>query len=290
MRARVIVGVDGSEQALTAVRAAAGEAARRSMPLHIVHAFFWPMLHVNTGPVSADMPDTGLENFAVDMLAEAVRTAEAAQPGVHVTKALIDGPAAPVLIEASRGAALLVLGDRGLGSISGLVIGSVAVHAAAHADCPVVVIRGDEPPPGPVVVGVDGSESSELAVGFAFDEASRRGAPLMPVIVWNEVEAAGAHQWHSASTASEALAGEAQRTLSEQLSGWRGKFPDVEVAPAALRGHPRQVLADLSREAQLVVVGARGLGAFKGLMLGSVSQSLLYNAAGPVAVVRGEMS
>jgi nucleotide-binding universal stress UspA family protein len=239
MRARVIVGVDGSEQALTAVRAAAGEAARRSMPLHVVHAFFWPMLHVNTGPVSADMPETRLENFAVDMLAEAVRTAEAAQPGVHVTKALIDGPAAPVLIEASRGAALLVLGDRGLGSISGLVIGSVAVHAAAHADCPVLVIRGDEPPPGPVVVGVDGSESSERAVDFAFDEASRRGAPLMPVIVWNEVEA----------VADEAE-GEAQRTLSEQLSGWRGKFPDVEVAPAALRGHPRKVLADLSREAR----------------------------------------
>ncbi|MCO8270463.1 universal stress protein [Actinoplanes sp. TRM 88003] len=290
MRARVIVGIDGSEQALTAVRAAAGEAARRNMPLHIVHAFFWPMLHVDTGPVSADMPDSGLENFAADMLAEAVRAAQAVEPGVKVTKALIDGPAAPVLIEASRGAALLVLGDRGLGAISGVIIGSVAVHAAAHADCPVLVVRGDAPPVGPVVVGVDGSESSELAVGFAFDQSSRRGVPLMPVIAWNEADTAGAHQWHSASTAAEALAGEAQRTLSEQLSGWRGKYPEVEVAPAALRGHPRKVLAELSHEAQLMVVGARGLGAFKGLMLGSVSQSLLYNSASPVAVVRGESS
>ncbi|WP_250031185.1 universal stress protein [Paractinoplanes maris] len=290
MRARVIVGIDGSEQALNAVRAAAAEASRRAMPLHIVHAFRWPMVRVDTGPVAADMPDSGLENFAAGLLDEAVRTAQAAQPGVRVTKALIDGPAAPVLIEASRGAALLVLGDRGLGSISGIVIGSVAVHAAAHADCPVLVIRGDEPPVGPVVVGVDGSESSEQAVGFAFDESSRRGVPLRPVIAWHEDGPAGAHQWRSASTAAETYEAEAQRTLSEQLSGWRGKYPDVEVAPLALHGHPRQMLAELSRETQLTVVGARGLGAFQGLLLGSVSQSLLYHAAGPVAVVRGGTS
>lgn len=284
---RVVVGIDGSEQSLVAARAAAAEAARRHVPLHIVHAFVWPLLRVDVGPIARDMPGSGLEHHAEELLGEAAAAAREVAPRVEITTDLVDGAATPVLVEASRRAALLVLGDRGLGSISGLIVGSVAVHATAHAHCPVLVVRGAVTPSGPIVVGVDGSEASELAVAFGYEEAARRGAPLNAVIVWNESDPAGAHQWRSAESAAELFESEARRTLSESLAGWREKFPEVEVRPEAVRGHPRQILVERSNTAQLVVAGARGRDTFKGLLLGSVSQSLVYHSGCPVAVVRG---
>ncbi|WP_127502715.1 universal stress protein [Actinoplanes solisilvae] len=285
--ARVVVGIDGSEQALVAVRAGAVEAARRHLPLRIVHAFVWPLLHVKVGPVADDMPGTGLEHHAEELLGEAAAVAREVAPALEITTDLVDGAATPVIIEASRNATLLVLGDRGLGSISGLIVGSVAVHATAHAHCPVLIVRGAVTPSGPIVVGVDGSESSELAVAFAYEEAARRAAPLNAVIAWHEADPAGAHEWRSAEYSAEIFENEARRVLSESLAGWREKFPEVEVNPEAVRGHPRQVLVERSKTAQLVVAGARGRDTFKGLLLGSVSQSLVYHAGCPVAVVRG---
>jgi nucleotide-binding universal stress UspA family protein len=275
-RTRVIVGVDGSEQALTAVRVAATEAANRMQSLHIVHAFIWPYLHVNVGPVADDLPESGLRHHAEDLLAEAVTEAGKAAPEVPVTTALIDGPATPVLLDESYGATLLVLGDRGLGGISGLIIGSVAVHAAAHAHCPVLVVRGAEPAGGPVVVGVDGSETAKAAVGLAFEESAYRGVPLVPVLAWD------AAPGYPAALVEQA----ARRTLTEALAGPQERYPDVAIHPEPVRGHPRRVLVERSKTAQLVVLGARGLDTFKGLVLGSVSQTLLYHSACPVAVVR----
>ncbi|GAA0502104.1 hypothetical protein Ade02nite_37810 [Paractinoplanes deccanensis] len=266
--APVVVGVDGSEQALAAVRVAAGQARDRKAPLRVVHAFIWPSLHVDVGPVAEDMPGTGLRHQAEDFLAEAAAEAVKVAPDVAVTTALVEGSATPVLLAESRDARVLVLGDRGLGGVSGLIVGSVAVHTAAHGHCPVLVVRGGEPVGGPVVVGVDGSETSLLAVGAAFEECSYRGADLVPVLVWKDSEEA------------------ARRLLSESLAGWRERYPDVAVRPDVVHGNPRQVLVERSRTAQLVVVGARGRDTFKGLVLGSVSQALLHHAACPVAVVR----
>jgi nucleotide-binding universal stress UspA family protein len=335
-RARVIVGVDGSEHALAAVRAAAAEARYRGQPLLIVHAFIWPSLHVNVGPVAPDMPSTGLRHHAENLLAEAVAEAVEAEPTVPVSSALVDGAAAPVLIAESRRGSLLVLGDRGLGAVSGLIVGSVAVHASAHAHCPVLVVRGAEPAGrsgpgsgsgsgpgsnsssglgpgsgsvsglgpgsgsgegaragsgagargsgrsgGPVVVGVDGSETSGLAIGFAFAEASHRGVPLVPVLAWTDADVPDKHVVRFQE--------ESRRTLSESLAGWPERYPDVVVRPELVHGNPKQVFVERSRTAQLVVLGARGRDTFTGLVLGSVSQSLLYHSACPVAVVRATL-
>jgi nucleotide-binding universal stress UspA family protein len=278
---RVIVGIDGSEQALAAVRAAAEEARHRNAPLHIVHAFIWSSLHVNVGPVDDGLPRTGLRHYAEDLLEEAVAEAGKVAPGVAVTTALIDGAATPVLLDESDRAGMLVLGDRGLGGISSVIIGSVAVHAAAHARCPVLVIRDAEPAAGPIVVGVDGSETAGLAVGFAFEECAHRGAELVPVLAWADSTPVGAREWHAPGSVEQA----ARRTLSESLAGWRERYPDVVVRPELVHGHPRQVLVEYSKTAQLVVLGSRGRDAFQGLLLGSVSQTLLHHSACPVAVV-----
>lgn len=288
---RVIVGIDGSEAALAAVRVAAVEASRRRVPLHVVHAFVWSLLPVGVGPVADDLPGTGLEQHALDLLREAEEQAREAAPGLVVRTALIDGAATPVLLAEAEKADLLVVGDRGLGGFSGLIVGSVAVHAAAHAACPVLVVRGKATAAGdnserPVVVGVDGSEASSLAVGFAFEECALRGAPLVALLAWRESDPAGAHEWRSAATRPELFEAEARRTVSEALAGWRGLWPDVEARTEIVRGNPKKALVEWSGKAQLVVVGARGRDTFKGLVLGSVSQSLLYHSACPVAVVR----
>jgi len=235
--APVIVGIDGSEQALAAVRAAATEAYHRHVPLHIVHAFIWPSLHVDVGPVAEDLPGTGLRHHAEDLLAEATAEAVRTAPQVPVTTALIDGAATPVLLEESHRATLLVLGDRGLGGVSGLIVGSVAVHAAAHARCPVLVVRGTEPAGGPVVVGVDGSETSARAVGFAFEESAHRGAELVAVLARDD-PAADSAGWRAA-----------RRTLDASLAGWPERYPGVVVRPDLVRGHPRRVLIARSRTA-----------------------------------------
>lgn len=278
--ARVIVGIDGSEQALAAVRAAATEADHRHAPLHIVHAFIWPSLHVNVGPVAGDLPETGLRHHAEGLLKEATAEAAKVAPQVPVSTALIDGAATPVLLEESYGATLLVLGDRGLGGVSGLIVGSVAVHAAAHAHCPVLVVRGAEPNGGPVVVGVDGSEASAFALEFAFEESAYRGADLVPVLGWND------SGWHAPGFPAGSLESAARRTLNESLAGWPERYPNVVVRPEPVRGHPRHLLVERSKTAQLVVLGARGRDTFKGLLLGSVSQALIHHSACSVAVVR----
>lgn len=288
--ARVVVGIDGSEQAVAAVRAAATEAHHRHEPLHIVHAFIWPFLHVNVDPVADDLPWTGLRHQAEDLLEKAVVEAGRVAPGVPVTTALIDGAATPVLLEESRRASLLVLGDRGMGGISSVIIGSVAVHAAAHAGCPVLVIRGAEPVTGPIVVGVDGSEAAELAVGFAFEECAQRGAELVPVLAWNDSAIVGAREWRASGHLAASIEQAARRTLSESLAGWRERYPDVVVRPELVNGHPRGALVEYSKTAQLMVLGSRGRDAFQGLLLGSVSQTLLHHSACPVAVVPSTVS
>jgi nucleotide-binding universal stress UspA family protein len=278
--ARVLVGIDGSEQALAAVRAAVGEATRRKVPLHIVHAFIWSSLHVNVGPVAPDLPATGLRHQAEDLLVEAAAEARKTAPQIPVSTHLIDGAATPALLEESDPATLLVLGDRGLGGFSGLIIGSVAVHAAAHARCPILVVRGAEPAAGPVVVGVDGSEQSRLAIGFAFEESAQRGAELI-----------GLHVWEGSPGRSRDLVAQgAGQTLTKALSGWQQKYPAVVVKPELVRGDPRHELVERSRNAQLMVLGASGRDTFKGLLLGSVSQNLLYHSHCPIAVIRATLS
>src|SRR5204863_120353 len=116
-------------------------------------------------------------------LTNAAVVASKAAPGVRVEQQLTDGhPVRALRAEAQR-ARLLVVGTRGLGGISGLLLGSVAEALVGQAACPVVVIRGDvdASPTLPVVVGVDGSPSGEAAIAFAYEEASVRGLPLIAV-------------------------------------------------------------------------------------------------------------
>jgi nucleotide-binding universal stress UspA family protein len=181
---------------------------------------------------------------------------------------------------------MVVLGSRGLGGFTGMLIGSTAVGVTAHGHCPVVVARGSEGRTGPVVVGVDGSPTSELALAMAFEEASLRRAELIAVHAWSDVPTqsyAAANrtleQWDAEQVKAEEL-------LAERVAGYREKYPDVVVTRSVTKDQPVANLLAHAAVAQLVVVGSRGRGTFSGLLLGSTSQAMIYHAPCPVLVAR----
>ncbi|KLI96913.1 universal stress protein [Streptomyces albidoflavus] len=285
----VLVGIDGSDESLDAVAAAAREAADRGCPLRIVHAFIWPMLHVQLTASALGPTEGGLLNQARSFLDEAVARAEATVPGLETDPELITGEALSVLAAESRDAVLTVVASRGLGGFSSLLLGSTAIHLAAHGESPVLVLRGRPDPQGPVVLGLDGSPQADGAVGFAFATAARRAAPLVALHAWsNWTQPAHRNPGEPMPlvTDLDRLQDDEQRLLAEALAGWQARYPQVQVERRLLRSRTRPALIEASRTAQLVVVGARGRGGFAGLLLGSTSQALLHHADCPVAVIR----
>lgn len=281
----IVVGVDGSDAGRAAIDLAIIEARLHRRPLRLVHAFVWPILGVYVGPSPEGPPDGGLAADADRLLAEAVNHARRAGPDLTVTGEVVTGAAAPVLLEEATRAHMLVLGSRGLGGFVGLLVGSVTVQVASHIQRPLLVARGDARERGPVLVGVDGPASAG-AVEFAFAEAQARGADLVALHTWHRDLPEDVQEKlpliYNADDVTAALTGQ----LSEWVAAARARHPGVRVREEVRRGRAAKTLVEASREAQLVVVGARGRGGFAGLLLGSVSQALLHHAECPVAVVR----
>lgn len=285
----IVVGIDGSASARHAARWAAAHAQRHGLPLRLVHTYEIP-LGYPPGIVDPDTIRTAYREQGSHWLREARDAVSEIAPELDVDLALERAPVAPALVEESHRAAMIVLGTRGLGGFTGLLLGSTAVAVAGRAHCPVVVVRGrhgEEPASldGPVVVGVDGTLAGEAAIAFAFAEASSRGCPLIAVHTWTDslVEEALAG---GVTLDTRPLAERAEEVLAERLAGWQEKYPEVTVTRDVVRDQPAAAVLRHAATAALVVVGTRGRGGFRGLILGSVSQHLLHHAPCPVAVVR----
>ncbi|SER07982.1 universal stress protein [Actinokineospora terrae] len=280
----VLAAVDGSQSALAALRWAAGEAARRGTSLRVVSVYPWPLAgYPEALVVQHDLRD-GLRAQAVANLDEAAAVAAEVAPGVEVRVSALEGDVVGCLRVASEDAAVLVLGSRGLGGFSGLLLGSTAVALVAHGHCPTVVVRGeDNGPHGRILVGIDGGYTDDAALGFAYGRAGTTGETVVVVHTWGSgiADAVGfaALDWTLVAEAADAL-------VAERLAPWRAKFAEVEVEAVVVRDRPARALLDRSAEADLVVVGSRGRGGFAGLVLGSTSQVLVRHSACPVAVVR----
>ncbi|MFD5856824.1 universal stress protein [Streptomyces chartreusis] len=288
MNGSVVVGVDGSSSSMAAVEVAAREAGLRGVGLRLVHAFSWPAAHVPPGR-PWEPSGAGLRELIDGTLAEAARRARQTAPGIEVVREVVVGEPVTVLQIESCTASLVVVGSRGLSRFGALLLGSTAGHLAAHAACPVLVVRGRPNQAGPVLLAVDGSPAAHEAVEFAFAQASLHGKDLIALHAWttrNERPYDGPSDPPFVTYDEDRLRDEEQRVLAEALGGLREKFPDVTVHRRLVRGRIRHSLIEASAEAGIVVVGARGRGGFTGLLLGSVSQAVLHHAHCPVAVVR----
>jgi len=280
------VGIDGSSSALAAARWAAREAGVRRTSIRLVTAFGWMPVHEADDPAQI-VPDNrdALRRTAEERLVAAAAEVAEVAPDVAVSRQVTTGTPAGLLVSLSAEAQLAVVGHRGLGGFAGLVIGSVGMALAAHAACPVVVVRGPDAPrqDGPIVVGLDGSPQSEAALAFAVEAAVARRVPLRAVRVWLDPAVpyvvTGPADWDEEVKRQQGL-------LSEQLVGWREKYPALRVEPVLVQDRPAHALAQSTGDAQLVVVGSRGRGGLTGMLLGSVSQAMLQHAECSVAVVR----
>jgi nucleotide-binding universal stress UspA family protein len=276
----IIVGVDGSLPSRAALEWALDEASLRHCKLRLVYA-----------DVMNDSSESVLRR-AQELLAREAAFSAVCAPDVLVESELHEAFPVPALIAEGSAAEMVVVGNRGRGGFASLALGSVGVQLAAHAPCPLVVVRHADDQLGPgqsagrVVVGVDGSPLSELALDFAFLEASLHVCGLTAVHV--APLPLGLPSW-GVSTApldAEADLESVKLLLAESLAGWQEKYPDVDVIQKARLGHAGYELIHEARGASLVVVGSRGRGGFRGLFLGSTSQALVHHAPCPVAVVR----
>ncbi|GAB3147650.1 universal stress protein [Amycolatopsis stemonae] len=273
----LVVGVDGSAGALSAVRWAARVARERRLGLRLVHALpDLPAPYPRGDPTYEQLLEAASGQGRA-MLAEA----GAAAAGLDAKEVLRPERPADALVAESGDAAMLVLGTPGLRPLGRILLGSVTVALAAHARCPVALVRphaGEDEPPaeGPVVVGVDGSPASEEAIATAYEEAAWRGARLIAVHCRRD-------GWWSAG---EGVDEYERELLAQRLAGWAEKYPDVVVDREVRAGRPAERLLDFADRAQLLVVGSRGRGGVTGLALGSTSQALMSYALCPVVVAR----
>jgi nucleotide-binding universal stress UspA family protein len=288
--AGVVVGYDGSASSGAALDWATAEARRRGAPLTVLCAADWFTGTAGLAGVAVPL-DVDWEDMARSTLDRA-RARVGAPAGVEVRSAPRRGSPARALVTASETADLVVVGHRGRGALVSAVLGSVAFSVTAHAHCPVVVVRGDaQRPPGPgapVVVGVDGSAGAAKAVGFAAATAAGSGAPLLVVAAWTVPDVAGVEFTvrdfeERMVAATRQLAQDVARDAVAQA---RRSQPGLDVQARVVEQPAAEALDQVSGDAGLVVVGARGRGGLTGLFLGSVSRATIHGAACPVAVVR----
>ena len=268
----VVVGVDGSESSDAAVTWAAEYADIRQRPLVLMAAAGRSAAPSRTRDRHDARQTRRIESRRATDHALGLARRAAPQLDVRATVPLTEADEA--LIEASRSASLVVVGTRGRGRATSLLLGSVSAAVCEHAECPVAVVRGavteDDLAPRPVVVGTDGTALSADALDFAFDLASTEGRSL--------------HVVHNVGR-DVAHVEEHQRALEIAIAGHEEQYPDVEVHRHLPLSAPADTLAVLSETAGAVVVGAR---AHHGPVatLGSVSRAVVERARCPVVVVR----
>jgi nucleotide-binding universal stress UspA family protein len=269
----IIVGYDGSAGGDEALRWAAREAWARGTALTICLA--WPAADLRL------LGDRGAHDRAQllggEILAHGVRLAEAVPDLTEVRTVLAEGSPAHVLCEHSHAAEMVVVGSRGHGGLADSRLGSVSWQVACHGQGTIVVVRGRWRPvnqaPGPVVVGVDGSLTSQDALAFAFEEAALRDVPLIAVCALADAPGrvgGGARM---------------EEDFSLLMTPREKEHPETTVLRQVAFGTPRSTLLTAAAEAQLLVVGSRGLGGLEGMSLGSVAGALVHHSPCPVAVV-----
>ncbi|MDI6105879.1 universal stress protein [Actinoplanes sp. NEAU-A12] len=278
----ILVGTDGSSSAQAAVRWAAVEAQRRGLPLTVLHTYdeTWPTMP----GLSRRVPAPTAEEQAEELAAQARIIVQTTAPTVTVHVMTVPGDPAAVLLQHAATATMVVVGHRGRGGLTSLLLGSVSGHVATQAPHSAVVVRGRATASGdPVVVGVDSSPAGRIALEDAFAVAALRHSALLAVHAYRDPlppVVPGLPIMLPAATS--ALETSAADEIDELLAPLRREFPAVPVEARLVPGSAAQMLVDASHQAQLVVVGNRGSHPWTG----SIGMQLLHHAGCPVMIAR----
>lgn len=278
----VLVGVDDTAHSWLAADWAAAEAKLRGGTLRVVHA-----VHGITG-AELELVSEGADQQVLDAAATVLEDARArlaaAHPGLRTETVLARDHPAEALLGAAEDADLLVVGTRGQGGFTGLLLGSVSLKVAAHATCPVVVVRGhaeQKAADGDIVVGVR-DEQDEAAVRFALAEADLLQTLVRLIHAWTPPMAAG----RMIPQVSEA---DAERKAHARVLSHAARpvaeYPRVHTDSELVVGAPAAVLVEASAGARLLVLPRHPPAARLGLRLGAVVHAALHHASCPVAVV-----
>ncbi len=269
----IVVGVDGSDGAAEALRWAIGEAA--------LHGWSVTAL-ANVGPHD----DGDLDAAAIELHGHVV-AAVGEEAAAGVDERVRGGSAAFALVDTAHDADLLVVGARGLGGFKRLLLGSVSQQCLHYSTVPVAVTRAGHSADGSrgrVVVGVDGSPTAERALRWAMAEAAVRDAELEVVHGW-QIQNIGMYPYPMGLDMTDYQA--AAEAVVDDVLG-RVDTSEAKLTRTVRAGGPITALLDASEQADLVVVGSRGMGGFKGMLLGSVAQAVAQHSSCPVVVVPPE--
>ncbi|MER5220247.1 universal stress protein [Streptomyces flaveus] len=281
----ITVGIDGSRASLDAADWAAREAHRRRLALRLLQAGAGPASPSDGGPSRAT-----LDRVAVQLAY--------AHPALDIMARRTETPAIPALLAAAAESEALALGSRGFSDFAGFLVGSVALAVASRAERPVVLVRAGElpedervpvderTPPAqapylPVVLGLDLARPADGLIGYAFDTAAVRAAPLHVVHAWTLPPpgyAVGARTRDDTAGREDT----SRRSLAAILQPWRHKFPETTVLEQVVYGLAGHHLLKASIQAGLLIIGRRDTA---GGGLGRVAHFVIHHCTCPVAVV-----
>lgn len=280
----VVVGVDPSGSSDEAIAWAADEAARRGAELILAHA---------VPPPSTSFDDQNLTPERMWRAGEALLDAKRdevheAHPGLTVHTELTTDACNESLLDRAERAALVVVGSRPRSQAGRLVLGSTSHFMVTRCPTPVAVVRHRAPDPqAPVVVGIDGTDASREALRYAFARAAELAVPLRVLHAWQPDFPVGYGRYIVDGGDLVELRRAAEATVAAEVAAVSPEHPEVEVHADAVQGPPAVVLADAAADAQLLVVGSHGRGAWRRFVLGSVSTNVLHVVSSPLVIVRG---
>ncbi len=277
---KIIVGVDGSEQGAAALRWAVARSERTGAK--VVALLAWSFFEQGFREPGEGF-QSDFDTYAAErVLGEAI---DAAGVTGEVARRTVNGLPAEALVKLANPDDVIVVGARGLGGFKGLLLGSVSMRVLELAPCPVVVIHDEEVATArqdlAVVVGIDGSERSMLALRWAAAEALSRGTSLRIVSAWQApayAEMGGPEVITAIEDGVEAMIGSAAGDLA--LDG-------ITVERDVAYGNAARALLDQDEDASMIVVAGRGRGLLKRVLLGSTSRQVAQHATVPVVVVPG---
>jgi nucleotide-binding universal stress UspA family protein len=291
--------VDGSPNSIRTVEWAAAFARKLGWSLHLVSS--QPVHRFGAGNLDAgyELVDTGSIHETTKAILSRARDHVAGNDGLEITAAAATGDPAGVLVELSKDYGLVVIGSKGNRGFAHRLLGSVSSSLPSYSSCPVVVVPhhieqtriavggyGSKLPTiKRIVVGMDGSSSAIGALGEAMMQASAWDAEVITVAAVPATSVAGQINGLAGQIDHSAILDRAKADLDATVTQSVGRSPEKPVHKLVLDGNPADLLVEFSRAADLMVVGSRGRGGFKGLLLGSTSQAIIQHAACPVLIV-----